>query len=172
MPSDAHVRFGQSLHSLGFVYTCNGERDVRAELLLNLWKDLFEKPDHRIPVGTGFFMDCSNEQEPAALIKGSRSWLGFKGVADDLHIFNSLCAKLSGIRLADSHDAIRYRGKVHLSSSDAKGGTQDYTFSASDKGVHVFSYTFNALGFQTLTVTDTTNSSITGKSTVNVVAKA
>ena len=64
-----------------------------------------------------------------------------------------------------------YLGKVHLSSSDAKGGTQDYTFSKSDNGVHVFSYTFNTLGAQTFNIVDTTNSSILGKATVNVVAK-
>ena len=55
-----------------------------------------------------------------------------------------------------------YRGTVHLSSTDATGGTQNFTFSNNDNGVHVFSYTFNALGFQTLTVADTTNSSILG----------
>ena len=53
-----------------------------------------------------------------------------------------------------------YRGKVHLSSSDARGGTQDYTFSSSDNGVHTFSYTFNALGTQTVTATDTSSSSL------------
>ena len=68
--------------------------------------------------------------------------------------------------------ATGYRGKVHLSSTDSKGGTSDYTFSNSDNGVHVFSYTFNTLGFQTLTVVDTTNSSILGSSIVNVLAKS
>ncbi|MDB5306227.1 MAG: hypothetical protein JWO38_429 [Gemmataceae bacterium] len=64
-----------------------------------------------------------------------------------------------------------YRGKVHLSSTDSKGGTQDYTFSNSDNGVHVFSYTFNTLGFQTLTIVDTTTSAVVGRATVNVVPK-
>lgn len=64
-----------------------------------------------------------------------------------------------------------YLGKVHLSSTDAKGGTSDYTFSKSDNGVHIFSYTFNTLGSQTLTITDSTNSSIIGIAIVNVVPK-
>jgi hypothetical protein len=64
-----------------------------------------------------------------------------------------------------------YLGKVHLSSTDAKGGTSDYTFSKNDNGVHVFSYTFNTLSFQTLTIVDTTNSSIVGSAIVNVVPK-
>jgi FG-GAP-like repeat len=64
-----------------------------------------------------------------------------------------------------------YRGKVHLASTDSKGGTSDYTFSSSDNGVHVFSYTFNTLGFQTLTLTDTTSSSIFGSAIVNVLTK-
>jgi hypothetical protein len=65
-----------------------------------------------------------------------------------------------------------YRGTVHLSSTDATGGTQNFTFSNNDSGVHIFSYTFNALGFQTLTITDTTNSSIIGTDTVDVLAKS
>jgi hypothetical protein len=65
-----------------------------------------------------------------------------------------------------------YRGAVHLASTDPTGGTQNFTFSNNDNGVHVFSYTFNALGFQTITVTDTTNSSIFGSIVVNVLAQS
>ncbi len=67
--------------------------------------------------------------------------------------------------------ATNYRGKVHVSSTDPKQGTQDYTFSSNDNGVHVFSFTFNTLGSQTLTVTDTSNSSLVGTDIVNVLAK-
>jgi hypothetical protein len=65
-----------------------------------------------------------------------------------------------------------YRGAVHLSSTDGTGGTQNFTFGNNDNGVHIFSYTFNALGFQTITVTDTTNSSITGSITEDVLAQS
>jgi hypothetical protein len=65
-----------------------------------------------------------------------------------------------------------YRGAVHLSSTDATGGTQNFTFSNNDSGVHVFSYTFNALGPQTLTVTDTANSAIFGSIVVDVLTKS
>jgi hypothetical protein len=64
-----------------------------------------------------------------------------------------------------------YRGTVHLSSTDPTGGTQNFTFSNNDNGVHVFSYTFNALGFQTLTLVDTTNSSIFGSVVEDVLPK-
>jgi hypothetical protein len=64
-----------------------------------------------------------------------------------------------------------YRGSVHLSSTDATGGTQNFTFSSNDNGVHVFSYTFNALGFDTITVTDLNNSSIDGTILVDVLAQ-
>lgn len=64
-----------------------------------------------------------------------------------------------------------YRGSVHLSSSDPTGGTQNFTFSANDNGVHIFSYTFNALGLQTLTIADTTNSNIFGTDILNVLAQ-
>jgi hypothetical protein len=65
-----------------------------------------------------------------------------------------------------------YRGTVHLASTDATGGTQNFTFSSNDNGVHVFSYTFNALGFQTLTVVDTTDSAIFGSIVVDVLTKS
>jgi hypothetical protein len=65
-----------------------------------------------------------------------------------------------------------YRGSVHLSSTDATGGTQNFTFGNNDNGVHVFSYTFNALGLQTITVTDTTNGTILGSIVVNVLPKS
>jgi hypothetical protein len=37
--------------------------------------------------------------------------------------------------------------------------------------VHIFSYTFNALNFQTLTITDLSNSSIFGSITEDVLPK-
>jgi hypothetical protein len=40
-----------------------------------------------------------------------------------------------------------------------------------DNGVHIFSYTFNALGFQTITVTDTSNSAIFGSIVIDVLAQ-
>jgi hypothetical protein len=64
-----------------------------------------------------------------------------------------------------------YRGKVHLSGTDPKVGPQDFTYSNNDNGNHVFSYTFNTLGLQTLTIVDTTNSSIVGSTTINVLPK-
>lgn len=67
--------------------------------------------------------------------------------------------------------ATGYRGKVHLSSTDAKGGKSDYTFSSSDNGVLVFSYTFNTLGFQTLNLVDSADGSISGTAVVNVLSK-
>jgi hypothetical protein len=65
-----------------------------------------------------------------------------------------------------------YRGTVHLSSTDATGGTQNFTFSNNDNGVHIFSYTFNALGFQTISIVDTANSSILGIDTVDVLPQS
>ena len=64
-----------------------------------------------------------------------------------------------------------YRGSVHLSSTDPTGGTQNFTFSNNDNGVHVFSYTFNALGAQAITIVDTINSAILGTFITNVMKK-
>ena len=67
--------------------------------------------------------------------------------------------------------ATGYRGKVHLSSTDPKAGTSDYTFSSSDAGVHVFSYTLSTLGSQTISLTDPSNSNLTVSALLNVVSK-
>lgn len=67
--------------------------------------------------------------------------------------------------------ATNYTGKVHVSSTDAKGSVTDYTFSTKDAGVHVFSYKFGTLGTQTLTLADTSNSLLFSKSTFSVLAK-
>ena len=52
-----------------------------------------------------------------------------------------------------------------------RAGSQSYTFSSNDKGVHTFSWSFNALGRQSITVQDTGNTSLLGSLVVNVVAK-
>ncbi len=67
--------------------------------------------------------------------------------------------------------ATGYTGKVHLSSTDAKAGTSDYTFSGNDKGVHLFSYSFATLGSQTLKLADTSNTSLVASVVVSVLAK-
>jgi uncharacterized repeat protein (TIGR01451 family) len=62
-----------------------------------------------------------------------------------------------------------YRGTVHFTSPDP-GATlpADYTFTATDGGVHNFPFTLTLLGNQTITVTDTRSSGFTGTTTVNV----
>jgi hypothetical protein len=64
-----------------------------------------------------------------------------------------------------------YRSQVHLSSTDSAGGTQNFTFSNNDNGVHIFSYTLHPLGLQTITITDTSNNSIFGSITEDVLPK-
>jgi hypothetical protein len=59
-----------------------------------------------------------------------------------------------------------------LSSADSKAGTQNFTFSNNDNGVHVFSYTFPTLGFPTLTIVDTTNNSIGASVIIDVLPKS
>ena len=64
-----------------------------------------------------------------------------------------------------------YTGTVHFTSSDG-GATlpADYTFTAADQGVHVFTVTLTGQGRQTLTVADKSNTSLTGKEKVFVSA--
>jgi hypothetical protein len=64
-----------------------------------------------------------------------------------------------------------YLGTVHFSSSDSQAALPaDYTFKASDAGVHVFTngVTLKTAGSQTLTATDTVTSSLTGQATITV----
>ncbi len=71
---------------------------------------------------------------------------------------------------ANGNTATGYSGTVDLSSTDPNlVRPNDYTFQASDKGVHTFSVTLNTAGSQTVTATDTT-SGITGTSSAVTVA--
>jgi hypothetical protein len=66
-----------------------------------------------------------------------------------------------------------YHGTVHFTSTDAAAVLPaNYTFQSSDKGIHTFSVTLNTAGTQTITVTDTVASTITGKLKVGVSAAA
>jgi hypothetical protein len=57
--------------------------------------------------------------------------------------------------------ATGYRGTVHFTSSDSKAVLPaDYTFTATDQGVHTFSVTLKTAGRQSLTATDITAGSI------------
>ncbi len=70
--------------------------------------------------------------------------------------------------------ATTYLGTVHFTSSDGNASLPaNYTFTASDAGVHTFSATLKTAGTQSITATDTTTASITstdGGITVNPAA--
>ncbi|HLJ95413.1 MAG TPA: hypothetical protein VKU02_19710 [Gemmataceae bacterium] len=73
---------------------------------------------------------------------------------------------------AYGNTASSYLGTVHFSSSDSKAKLpRNYTFTAGDNGSHTFTngVTFETLGTQTLTATDTATSTIKGTATVQVV---
>jgi hypothetical protein len=73
---------------------------------------------------------------------------------------------------ANGNIATGYTGTVHFSSSDGKATVPvDYTFTATDNGVHVFTdgVTLRTAGSQTVTATDTQNGSINGSATVTVL---
>ena len=65
--------------------------------------------------------------------------------------------------------AVGYSGKVHFTDSVSNGGLpSDYTFTAGDAGIHLFSVTLNTAVLQTINVTDVISSSIAGSATVSV----
>lgn len=69
----------------------------------------------------------------------------------------------------DSSTLTSYLGTVHITSSDTLAVLPaDYTFTATDAGVHSFPITFNSLGSQTVTFTDTHSSGFNGTASVNV----
>src|SRR5205085_609453 len=70
--------------------------------------------------------------------------------------------------------ATGYTGTVHFASSDTQAVLPaDYTFTAADAGVHTFSVTLKTAGAQSITATDTANSSVTGSQTgISVSAAA
>ncbi len=63
----------------------------------------------------------------------------------------------------DNNTANGYLGTVHITSSDPLVvAPADYTFQASDNGVHALSATLRTAGTQSITATDTVSGSITG----------
>jgi hypothetical protein len=62
-----------------------------------------------------------------------------------------------------------YSGTVHFSSSDVLAGLpSDYTFQPSDNGQHTFSVTLYKAGMQSITATDTSNSTISGSAAIKI----
>jgi hypothetical protein len=62
-----------------------------------------------------------------------------------------------------------YAGTIHVTSSDPTASLPaDYTFTASDRGLHSFPVTLGTAGNQTLAATDTSNSALHGSTTVQV----
>jgi hypothetical protein len=69
------------------------------------------------------------------------------------------------VTLEDAYGNIAsgYRGTVHFTSSDPQATLPaNYTFTATDAGVHTFSATLKTAGTQSLTATDTTTGSLSG----------
>src|SRR5262249_49959089 len=69
------------------------------------------------------------------------------------------------VRILDANGfvATRYRGTVHLTSSDGVAGLPaNYTFTAADSGVKTFTATLNTTGTQSITVRDTVTATVQG----------
>jgi adhesin/invasin len=69
---------------------------------------------------------------------------------------------------------ITHRGKISFRNSDSTAALPtNYTFTAADLGVHTFTgLILRKKGTQTITVTDTLDSSITGSVSVGVVGSS
>ena len=75
------------------------------------------------------------------------------------------------VTVKDFHGAvdIGYRGTIHFTSTDRFAVLPaDYTFTAADAGVHMFSATLQTSGQETITGTDTSDNTINGNLTITV----
>ncbi len=72
---------------------------------------------------------------------------------------------------ASNQQVNNYAGTIHFTSSDGLASLPlNYTFSAGNDGPQTFTITLNTPGTDSITVTDTSNSSITGSAPVSVSA--
>jgi hypothetical protein len=70
---------------------------------------------------------------------------------------------------AANHVASNYAGTVHIASDDASAVLpDDYTFTTADHSRHLFQLTLNTVGAESVTATDTADSTITDSITLNV----
>jgi hypothetical protein len=78
------------------------------------------------------------------------------------------------VALDASNQVVRnYTGTVHFTSSDGAAALpSDYTFTATDRGIHVFSATLNTTGSQTVTAVDTSTDPLTATATVRVTSQS
>lgn len=83
------------------------------------------------------------------------------------------CATITATDV-NANTAVGYRGTVHFTSSSDGTATlpADYSFTSGDAGIHTFSVTYDVIGSQSLTATDTSIPSIagTGSTTVHPAA--
>jgi predicted outer membrane repeat protein len=64
---------------------------------------------------------------------------------------------------AQGNVAFGYTGTIHFTSSDPQAVLpSDYSFTASDQGVHIFSLTLKTAGTQTIAAKDTADATVTG----------
>ncbi|HJT36456.1 MAG TPA: VCBS repeat-containing protein [Pirellulales bacterium] len=114
-----------------------------------------------------------------ANLSGSDSGITVKPAAASKFVITALSSVMPGqafsltVTVEDAYGNLvtGYTGSIRFSSSDNKAILPaNYTFAAGDEGVHTFTgLVSQRKGNQTITVTDTKNSSITGKTVVDVV---
>jgi hypothetical protein len=94
-----------------------------------------------------------------------------------LQITNTMTVNVGGtftitVKAVDASGAVTpwYTGTVRFGSSDISAGLPaNYAFAGADAGIRTFDVTLQSAGSQTIAVTDTTNSAITGTTSINVV---
>jgi streptogramin lyase/Ca2+-binding RTX toxin-like protein len=117
-------------------------------------------------------------QSDASFVSGMATVNVLPAAADHFQVTSSANPVTAGspisltVRAFDPYGnlATGYRGTVHFTSSDGQATLPaDYTFTATDQGVHTFTLTLRTAGNQTVTLRDTANG-LTFNQSVTVVA--
>lgn len=118
---------------------------------------------------TGGGFASLSSQPSVTVVPGRATTLRVRGLANATA--GSAQSAIVTLRDAYGNFATGYRGQVHFSSTDAQAVLPaNYTFTASDAGVHTFTneVTLKTAGSRSVRATDTSAGSLTGAATITI----
>ncbi|MES2393005.1 MAG: hypothetical protein V4555_15270 [Acidobacteriota bacterium] len=135
---------------------------------------------HFAPSSAGVYSANSTITDNAQAIAGTRQTVMLTGTAKSTFSFSFTlpgtvaAGAAQSVSVTVTNPFVTYAGTVHFSSSDkAAHLPSDYTYLASENGMHTFNgVTFGTTGIQSLTVADTTDPMQASTQTTTVIAGA
>jgi hypothetical protein len=122
-----------------------------------------------VSVADGSNRAISGTQSGITVTPSTATHFGITGPTTTITTGKSFTAIVSALD-AYGNVSPTYRGKVHFSDTVSAGLPSDYTFGATDNGVHSFSVTLNTAGTQTLGIRDNVNNLINGSIVLTATA--